>query len=83
MEIFNIYQESGQGGTLGGDCRGLHPLPVMFPCVLELEAGVRYLLTLSMAGESEGRPGTEQVGTVWGYQGLPPRRRTPEQNHFR
>ena len=33
--------EAGTGGTLGARCQGLHPLPVMFHCVLELEPGVR------------------------------------------
>ena len=33
--------EAGSGGTLGARCQGLHPLPVMFHCVLELEPGVR------------------------------------------
>ena len=33
--------DTGSGGTLGARCQGLHPLPVMFHCVLELEPGVR------------------------------------------
>ena len=33
--------EADTGGTLGARCQGLHPLPVMFHCVLELEPGVR------------------------------------------
>ena len=71
------------GGTLASTCRGLHPLPVMFPSVLELQPGVRYLLSLSMAEEAGGSSLTQQIGTVWGYQGIPRRKAGPEQNHFR
>merc|ERR1719468_119422 len=46
--------EADTGGTLGARCQGLHPLPVMFHCVLELEPGVRYLLSLSLVEESGG-----------------------------
>ena len=58
------------GGTLASTCRGLHPLPVMFPSVLELQPGVRYLLSLSMAEEAGGSSLTQQIGTVWGYQAV-------------
>ena len=75
--------KDGSGGTLGSTCRGLHPLPVMFPALQELQPGVRYQLSLSMAEEREGGAVTEQIGTVWGYQGLPRRKAGPEQNHFR
>ena len=36
-------QEQVSGGTLSAQCQGLHPLPVMFHCVLELEPGVRWM----------------------------------------
>jgi len=73
------------GGTLGSLCRGLHPLPVMFHCVLELEPGVRYLLNLNMVEKNEGCVVSEQIGTVWGYEGVPKRRKeeSDDQNHFR
>ena len=35
-----------EGGTFGARCKGLHPLPVMFHCVLELEPGVRWKIRL-------------------------------------
>ena len=77
----------GSGGTLASSCRGLHPLPVMFPSVLELQPGVRYQLSLSMKEEKEEATFTftDQIGTVWGYQGLPRRKAEaePELNHFR
>ena len=73
----------GSGGTLASTCRGLHPLPVMFPGVLELQPGVRYLLSLSMEEEREDATISEQIGTVWGYQGVPRRKAGAEQNHFR
>ena len=60
-----------QGGTLGSTCRGLHPLPVMFPCLLELQPGTRYLLLLSLTAHQdragEQQP-SQQVGTIWGHQ---------------
>lgn len=76
---------SERGGTLGGLCRGLHPLPVMFHCVLELEPGVRYLLNLNMVEKNDGCVVSEQIGTVWGYEGVPKRRKEDcdDQNHFR
>ena len=36
------WLDSDTGGTLSAQCRGLHPLPIMFHCVLELEPGVRH-----------------------------------------
>ena len=74
---------SGQGGTLGGTCKGLHPMPVMFNCVMELEPGTRYLLTLKMAEEKGGVVVSDKIGTVWGFQGVPRRKKGPDQNHFR
>ena len=38
---------SGPGHTLAAVCQGLHPLPVMFQAVLELEPGVRSVIRLS------------------------------------
>ena len=73
----------GQGGTLGGHCQGLHPLPVMFPDLLELEPGVNYLLSLNMVEVMDGVSVRGQMGTVWGYQGVPRRRRSDQQNYFR
>ena len=35
---------SGPGHTLAAVCQGLHPLPVMFQAVLELEPGVRWVI---------------------------------------
>ena len=55
----------------------------MFPGVLELEPGVRYLLSLTMGEDRQDGGITDQLGTVWGYQGVPRRRRTEHQNHFR
>ena len=44
----------------------------------------RYLLSLSLVEESGGCLVSEEVGTVWGYEGVPRRRRGEEdQNHFR
>ena len=44
----------------------------------------RYLLSLSLVEESGGCLVSEEVGTVWGYEGVPRRRRSEEdQNHFR
>ena len=82
MMMQGPYRE-GAGGTLAATCHGLHPLPVMFPGVLELQPGVRYLLSLSLAEEGEEAASSEQVGTVWGYRGVPRRKKTGEQNHFR
>ena len=39
---------SGPGHTLAAVCQGLHPLPVMFQAVLELEPGVRWAIRLSI-----------------------------------
>ena len=78
-----LENRSGQGGTLGGSCKGLHPMPVMFNYALELEADTRYLLTLKMAEEKGGVVVSDQIGTVWGFQGVPRRKKGPDQNHFR
>ncbi len=44
----------------------------------------RYLLSLSLVEESGGCLVSEEVGTVWGHEGVPRRRRGEEdQNHFR
>ena len=44
----------------------------------------RYLLSLSLVEESGGCLVSEEVGTVWGYEGVPRRRQSEEdQNHFR
>ena len=53
--------KEGSGGTLASTCRGLHPLPVMFPALQELQPWVRYQLSLSMAEEREGAAVTEQI----------------------
>jgi len=81
----NESDPNHQGGTFGARCKGLHPLPVMFHCVLELEPGVRYLLNLKMVEKNDGYIVSEEVGTVWGYNGVPKNRRKKEehQNHFR
>ena len=39
---------TGPGHTLAAVCQGLHPLPVMFQAVLELEPGVRWVIRLSI-----------------------------------
>jgi len=78
-----LSNRSGQGGTLGGACKGLHPMPVMFKHVMELEPNTRYLLTLKMVEEKGGVVVSDQIGTVWGFQGVPRRKKGPDQNHFR
>ena len=78
-----LSNSPGQGGTLGISCKGLHPMPVMFSCVMELEPETRYLLTLKMAEEKGGVVGSDKIGTVWGFQGVPRRKKGSDQNHFR
>ena len=73
----------GGGGTLGASCKGLHPMPVMFSEALELEVGTRYLLSLKMVEEREGVVVSDKIGTVWGFQGVPRRKKGSDQNHFR
>jgi len=77
------WQKTRSGGTLGGGCVGLHPLPVLLPHLAELEAGVRYMLSLRMVSVKRGGLVSETVGTVWGFQGVPKRKSEPDQNHFR
>jgi len=78
-----LSNSPGQGGTLGISCKGLHPMPVMFNCVMELEPETRYLLTLKMAEEKGGVVVSDKIGTVWGFQGVPRRKKGSDQNHFR
>lgn len=74
---------ANRGAALGVECKGLHPLPVIFPGLVELEPGTRYLLSVSMREVKQGVPVSDQVGTVWGFQGVPRRKNGPDQNHFR
>ena len=53
--------------------------------IIQLKLHSRYLLSLSLVEESGGCLVPEEVGTVWGHEGVPRRRRgeTENQNHFR
>jgi len=77
------WQNTRPGGTLAGGCIGLHPFPLIFPALVELQTGVRYLLRLYMLAVNNDQIVSDTVGTVWGFQGVPRRKPDPEQNHFR
>ncbi|XP_023341868.1 uncharacterized protein LOC111711695 [Eurytemora carolleeae] len=64
--------------------RGLHPLPVMFDQLVELQTSIRYMLTLCLDKENEDHQESETLGSVWGFQGPPPSRKIEEEeNYFR